>query len=143
MFEQVREVRNLTNLLCAKIEESIESLLGMPMDDLAKRRIRLPGAFGGCGLRSARRTRVAAYRASWADTLPMMEERCPRLAKNFAQELEAGNSRARSLRALPRNSSGRLVSSSSLGLFFWSVCFFCAMTFKVEYDVSSIDHRRF
>ena len=40
----------------------------------------LPLSLGGLGLRSARRTCVAAYWASWADALPMIQERHPTVA---------------------------------------------------------------
>ena len=58
----------------------------------------LPLRLGGAGLRSADRTREAAYWASWADTLPMMAARCPNLCETFCQELESESSRAESLR---------------------------------------------
>ena len=40
----------------------------------------LPLSLGGLGLRSATRTRVSAYWASWADTLPMVQSRHPQIA---------------------------------------------------------------
>ena len=55
---------------------------------------------GGLGLRSALRTAPAAYWASWADTLPMMWQRCPQLAGTFCAALmdaEASLSTARAL----------------------------------------------
>ena len=58
----------------------------------------LPLRMGGCGLRSATRTNAAAYWASWADTLAMMQGRCPALTEVFCRELETENSAARSLR---------------------------------------------
>ena len=58
----------------------------------------LPLRLGGCGLRAASRTKEAAYWASWADTLPMMDSRCPRLAQTLCRALEEGNSAASSLR---------------------------------------------
>ena len=57
----------------------------------------LPLRLGGCGLRSATRTRAAAYWASWADTLPMTAQRCPLLAQRLHEELESGRSSAHSL----------------------------------------------
>ena len=51
----------------------------------------LPLRFGGLGLRSATRTALAAYWASWADILPIMKQRCPILAARFLAELESNN----------------------------------------------------
>ena len=50
----------------------------------------LPQRLGALGLRSAVRTGAAAYWASWADTLPMMMERCPAAATKLLEELEKG-----------------------------------------------------
>ena len=43
---------------------------------------------GGLGLRSAERTRVSAYWASWADCMPMIKERHPMVAELFVRSLE-------------------------------------------------------
>ena len=43
----------------------------------AKKVATLPMRHGGLGLRSALRTRFAAYWASWADALPMITARTP------------------------------------------------------------------
>ena len=48
----------------------------------------LPLSLGGLGLRSARRTCVAAYWASWADALPMIQERHPTVADQIVYHLE-------------------------------------------------------
>ena len=58
-------------------------ILGIPAtfcDEMAKATATLPLALGGLGLRSAERSRVAAHWASWADTLPMIQERHPVVA---------------------------------------------------------------
>ena len=56
----------------------------------AARTATLPLRLGGLGLRSAVRTGPAAFWASWADTLPMMANRCPELANLLLVELEKG-----------------------------------------------------
>ena len=48
----------------------------------------LPSSLGGLGLRSAVRTRLSAYWASWADTLPMVQNRHPRIADEMVYQLE-------------------------------------------------------
>ena len=48
----------------------------------------LPLVLGGLGLRSAERTKVSAYWASWADCMPMIRERHPQVAEQFAASLE-------------------------------------------------------
>ena len=48
----------------------------------------LPLSLGGLGLRSATRTRVSAYWASWADTLPMVQSRHPQIADIMVYQLE-------------------------------------------------------
>ena len=50
-------------------------------DEMAKATATLPLALGGMGLRSAERARVAAHWASWADTLPKIQERHPAVAE--------------------------------------------------------------
>ena len=59
-------------------------ILGIPVtlcDEMAKATATFPLALGGMGLRSADRSRVAAHWASWADTLPMIQERHPAVAE--------------------------------------------------------------
>ena len=68
------------------------------LDDLQRRRA-LPLARGGIGLRSAERGRSAAYWASWADTLPMIQEQHPVVAGNLAAMLAAGGQSGPSVRA--------------------------------------------
>ena len=48
----------------------------------------LPLVLGGVGLRSATRTSVSAYWASWADCLPMMFARHPEVTSQIVQQLE-------------------------------------------------------
>ena len=45
------------------------------LEELHRRRAQLPLRRGGLGLRSAARTRAAAYWASWADTLPVLQSK--------------------------------------------------------------------
>jgi hypothetical protein len=52
---------------------------------------RLPLRAGGLGLRSAVRVAPAAYWASWADCLPMIQARHPNLAQLFVRALEGGS----------------------------------------------------
>ena len=52
----------------------------------------------GLGLRNAARTQLAAYWASWADTLPMIQTRHPAVADLVLRHLE-GESASPSLRA--------------------------------------------
>ena len=73
--------------LCALLNKQH---LAEQTDGLAARKATLPLRGGGLGLRSAVRTGPAAYWASWADTLPMMAERCPELARRTLVELEKG-----------------------------------------------------
>ena len=48
----------------------------------------IPLVLGGFGLRSAVRTRKAAYWASWADCLSMVQQRHPQVAAALVTELE-------------------------------------------------------
>ena len=47
----------------------------------------LPLRLGGLGLRSAVRNSLAAYWASWADALPVLQRRCPRQTALLAADL--------------------------------------------------------
>ena len=58
----------------------IQELLGIEGTTRVRQLSSLPFALGGLGLRSAVRGRIAAYWASWADTLPRIRERHPRIA---------------------------------------------------------------
>ena len=60
------------------------STFGQETHDVAT----LPFVLGGLGLRSAVRTSVPACCASWADCMPMIRERHPQVAKQFAAFLE-------------------------------------------------------
>ena len=73
--------------LCALLEKAP---LAERRDTHAEKVATLPQRLGGLGLRSAVRTSAAAYWASWADTLPMIQQRCPALAAKVLEELEKG-----------------------------------------------------
>ena len=60
----------------------------MSESELAKQIASMPARSGGLGLRLASRTAIAAFWASWADALPMLEARCPTLMASLAVELE-------------------------------------------------------
>ena len=67
-------------------------LLNIPEDQDAVTKLiaAMPLVLGGLGLRSAARTRQAAFWASWADCLPMIRERHPELAEDLLLRLEGG-----------------------------------------------------
>ena len=67
-------------------------LLNIPEDQDAVTKLiaTMPLVLGGLGLRSAARTRQAAFWASWADCLPMIRERHPELAEDLLLRLEGG-----------------------------------------------------
>ena len=69
-------------------DEWHRQLHGIEFDTWA-RQARLPLRFGGCGLRNSGRTSVAAYWASWADTLPVLLKRFPVQANRFLAALQA------------------------------------------------------
>ena len=74
---------NLWKCLCA--------ILRVPVDgcgEPARNTATLPLSLGGLGLRSAQRSSVAAYWASWADALPMIQERHPAVADQIVHRLE-------------------------------------------------------
>ena len=54
----------------------------------------LPLAFGGLGLRSAVRTAAAAYWARWGDSLGMIQQRHPAVARTLVHELVGGQSQS-------------------------------------------------
>ena len=59
------------------------------VEPAARAAAQLPLSGGGLGLRSARRTGEAAFWASWADCLEMVQQRHPRLATDLLARLEA------------------------------------------------------
>ena len=75
---------------------AVERLLGLSLSDdersRAQRTSSLPMRLGGLGLRSAERTAPAAYWASWADALSMLQQRCPLACSVIVEELEEGPS---------------------------------------------------
>ena len=67
----------------------LEGLLGdARQQEVARRLASLPMRMGRLGLRSALRTAPAAYWASWADALPMIEGRLPQVAQLVTAQLE-------------------------------------------------------
>ena len=73
--------------------QAMESLLGGLTGEVSHRLwahhlASLPMRLGGLGLRSARRMSQAAYWASWADALHVIEQRLPRAAENIVTPLE-------------------------------------------------------
>ena len=70
----------------AGMQRAMEVLLGsLPGDDaqveMARHITTLPLRMGGLGLRSALRMAPAAFWASWADALPMLQQRLPELTR--------------------------------------------------------------
>ena len=69
------------------------AILGMApdvCDALTKETATLPLSMGGVGLRSAVRTSVPAFWASWADSISMIQERHPAVAGMIIEALELG-----------------------------------------------------
>ena len=54
----------------------------------------LPASLGGLGLVHAERLSPAAYWAAWADSLPVLQQRCPEAAQRCLQELQSGSQAA-------------------------------------------------
>ena len=74
---------------------------------------------GGTGLRSAERTRIAAYWASWADSLAMIRQRHPDVAEQLVQELE-GHSMLASGSQCSEVTAARAVASWNSQELLWS-----------------------
>ena len=77
----------------AGMQRAMEVLLGsLPGDDaqveMARHITTLPLRMGGLGLRSALRMAPAAFWASWADALPMLQQRLPELTRQVLHVLE-------------------------------------------------------
>ena len=73
--------------------QAVDALMaGLPGTDAAKTAAKhiasLPMRLGGLGVRSATRTALAAYWASWADALPMLAARCPAVCSYIVEALE-------------------------------------------------------
>ena len=67
----------------------LEGLTGdAQQQDVARRLATLPMRMGGLGLRSARRMAPAAYWASWADAMAMIDGRLPQIADRITAALE-------------------------------------------------------
>ena len=88
-LEKKTENRHSGDVLSIKSLEHTQNLVaaGAALTDLQLRRAQLPLRLGGCGLRSAHRSRLAAYWASWADTLPILHSRLPLVADRLLQLL--------------------------------------------------------
>ena len=78
----------------AGMRGALSAILGCNIEEQEPARsiATLPARSGGLGVRSAARTSPAAFWASWADSLPMLEERSPAVVARPLQELEKGNS---------------------------------------------------
>ena len=84
---------------------------GAALTDLQLRRAQLPLRLGGCGLRSAHRSRLAAYWASWADTLPILHSRLPLVADRLLQLL-SGEARPQPPSILAASQAAQLLRNS-------------------------------
>ena len=74
----------------AGMQRTMESLLRtLPGDnsqiEMARHITSVPLRMGGLGLRSAQRLALAAYWASWADALPMLQQRLPTLTRQVVE----------------------------------------------------------
>ena len=72
---------------------TLNKLLGDPTEEettdaLSRALATLPARHGGLGLRSAARTRPAAYWGSWMDALPVLRKMQPRLTDSLLHRLE-------------------------------------------------------
>ena len=78
----------------AAVENCLARLLSTDsppqFDNLQCRRIHLPLRRGGLGLRSATTSRQAAYWASWADSIPVVQQRHPAVAAGLIDQLTGG-----------------------------------------------------
>ena len=85
----------------------LSELLGsdgpLHLDDQALQRDKPPLRLGGHGLRSAEAGRCAAYRASWADTLPTLQDRGWWLPCTAGRERRRGADHKRRCRAAASN----------------------------------------
>ena len=79
----------------ARMQRAMEALLGsIPRDDAQVERARrittLPLRMGGLGLRSGQRMKPGAFWASWADALPMLQQRLPELTRQVTNHVSEG-----------------------------------------------------
>ena len=78
----------------AELWEGLNKLLGSEADaaedhlGLSRKLATLPARYGGLGLRSAARTRTAAYWAAWVDALSVLKEKRPALAELLLSKLD-------------------------------------------------------
>ena len=71
-----------------RVMDTLLALSGNPQEvEVAHNIASLPMRLGGLGLRSAQRMAPAAYWASWADALHMIDQRLPVVAANVAHKL--------------------------------------------------------
>ena len=93
---QMREqtvVSGLCVLMSVRISQCLSDILGVSPDQcyrLSRDSSSLPLSMGGLGLRSAVRTSVPAFWASWADSLQMVHEKHPVVAEWIVEALEGG-----------------------------------------------------
>ena len=74
----------------AGIRQCLEDLLHIPVTDAVWAMASLPFGSEGLSLRNAERLRTTAYWSTWADTLPMIRERHPRVADHILVSLSQG-----------------------------------------------------
>ena len=82
--------------------------------NLTRRTVSLPFSRGGLGIQSASRTQPAAFWASWADGLEMVQQRHPEVAHLIISEMHHG-SRSESIRGSAERSSVKLGLTCQLG----------------------------
>ena len=86
----------------AAIWKCITKILGVEasvVPDLTRRTVSLPFFRGGLGIQSASRTHPAAFWASWADGLEMVQQRHPEVARLIISEIHHGT-RSESIRGV-------------------------------------------
>ena len=85
------QVQQFAQMHDQRLWQCLCQLLGIApdlCDDVARSSTTLPLVLGGLGLRSASRTRMAGFWASWADCLPMINARHPEVAARIIAQLE-------------------------------------------------------
>ena len=80
-------VRSITERHDAEVWSCLQRLIGIEGDELTEDMARLPTSMGGLGWRSTVRTSLAAHWASWADSLPMIQERHLAVARLIVTQL--------------------------------------------------------
>ena len=89
LVHEIAEGHNtgLLNCLCSM------NIVPGQIQDVVKDIITMPLSIGGMGLRSAHRTSPPVYWASWADSLPMIRERHPEVARTIMDRAGRPNPR--------------------------------------------------